>query len=180
MKNTQKNFKKKHDVALSYTDTWSYLKYLTDYWTRCIKHNKKSPTYNDTAYIWHYFDDSIEQYLYDGEDLNFYIFLKLETHGLIYFSGKHKYKGKMMNRWSLTGGEYWKEKNTYVRKPIPQYIKTQLLFDSNFECKICSSSLNLEIDHIHPVSKGGTNDINNLQVLCRVCNRKKHAKTPND
>jgi len=31
----------------------------------------------------------------------------------------------------------------------------------------------LEIDHIHPESKGGTAEVSNLQLLCRKCNRTK-------
>ena len=32
-----------------------------------------------------------------------------------------------------------------------------------------------ELDHIVPVSKGGTDTLQNLQLLCRRCNRSKHG-----
>lgn len=40
-----------------------------------------------------------------------------------------------------------------------------------FFCSVCSShGSDLQIDHVIPVSKGGTNDLGNLQLLCRDCN----------
>ena len=44
--------------------------------------------------------------------------------------------------------------------------------DGNRCCK-CGSTAHLEIDHIIPISKGGTSDLNNLQTLCHDCNAKK-------
>ena len=44
--------------------------------------------------------------------------------------------------------------------------------DGNRCCK-CGSTAHREIDHIIPISKGGTSDSNNLQTLCHDCNAKK-------
>lgn len=43
-------------------------------------------------------------------------------------------------------------------------------------CCKCGSDEDITIDHIKPLSKGGTNDIKNLQKLCRRCNASKGNK----
>lgn len=66
-----------------------------------------------------------------------------------------------------------------TRKPIPAKLQLKVFKRDNYKCRICGKSpsthpeLSLEIDHFLPVSKGGTNDIDNLQTLCIVCNRGK-------
>ena len=37
-------------------------------------------------------------------------------------------------------------------------------------CARCSTTTDLTVDHITPLSKGGTNNPGNLRVLCRPCN----------
>lgn len=44
-------------------------------------------------------------------------------------------------------------------------------------CALCGSDEWIEIDHITPVSRNGTNELDNLQLLCRSCNASKGAKT---
>ena len=47
-------------------------------------------------------------------------------------------------------------------------------------CANCSSdcSVSGELDHITPLALGGKNIDENIQLLCRSCNRKKHSKDP--
>lgn len=42
--------------------------------------------------------------------------------------------------------------------------------------QICGSAADLEIDHIEPRARGGRDDLDNLQILCRTHNRKKGTK----
>jgi hypothetical protein len=68
--------------------------------------------------------------------------------------------------------------NRTRRIPISQYNKVlkSLLHKYNFQCVACGSTDKLTIDHIKPVSKGGTDDMSNLQILCKSCNSKKGSK----
>lgn len=43
-------------------------------------------------------------------------------------------------------------------------------------CLCCGEQKKLTVDHVIPVSKGGTNDISNLQPLCQSCNTRKRDK----
>lgn len=46
-------------------------------------------------------------------------------------------------------------------------------------CACCGVKLaTYHVDHIVPLSRGGSNDKANLQILCAPCNLSKHAKDP--
>lgn len=53
---------------------------------------------------------------------------------------------------------------------------------TNYSCVCCGRrepEIKLCVDHIEPLSKGGINEIQNIQPLCRACNTKKSNKTIN-
>ena len=52
-------------------------------------------------------------------------------------------------------------------------VRESVLSRDCHTCVTCGTQCDLTIDHIKPVSKGGTNDIENLRVLCRSCNARK-------
>ncbi len=46
----------------------------------------------------------------------------------------------------------------------------------NNECVCCFNQVELTVDHIIPISRGGSNRIENIQPLCKPCNSKKYTK----
>ena len=53
-----------------------------------------------------------------------------------------------------------------------------LLYKFKFSCIKCGckDEKKLSVDHIIPFSKGGLDDFENLQILCKLCNSKKGVK----
>ncbi len=50
----------------------------------------------------------------------------------------------------------------------------------NFRCAYCGEKTKLTKDHVQPVSKGGTDKIENIVPACRPCNHRKRAKYYDD
>ena len=66
------------------------------------------------------------------------------------------------------------------RKKISSSLRFEVLRRNKFCCSYCGKAAadghRLVIDHIHPLSKGGTNDIDNLTSSCDDCNIGKGAQ----
>ena len=76
-------------------------------------------------------------------------------------------------------GRYYSVGSGY-RKHIP------FLFNRDgFFCGVCTAPIHnpwdgtsFHVDHIIPASKGGKDDLENLRIICRTCNLRKHNKLP--
>jgi len=60
-----------------------------------------------------------------------------------------------------------------ANRRVPDSLRAAVLVRDGGRCRRCRRAVNLEMDHIVPVSKGGKTEESNLQVLCRRCNRAK-------
>lgn len=52
----------------------------------------------------------------------------------------------------------------------------ELCAQCGYRCACCGEQKPLTVDHVIPVSKGGGNDISNIQPLCKNCNSSKGIK----
>ena len=60
-----------------------------------------------------------------------------------------------------------------LRFSIPKKTRATVMERDGYKCVFCGETRNLQIDHIMPVSTGGTNELNNLRVLCKSCNARR-------
>ena len=67
------------------------------------------------------------------------------------------------------------EKTSRTRN-ITLKVRMEVLRHNSSQCVYCGRkppAVPLEVDHVVPFSKGGSNDLSNLQTLCFDCNRGK-------
>lgn len=65
-----------------------------------------------------------------------------------------------------------------MRKAMSKKLRFDVFKRDDFTCAYCGSTppkVILQVDHIHPVSQGGSNDIDNLITSCQPCNIGKGA-----
>lgn len=79
---------------------------------------------------------------------------------------------KLANAHSLMRAE---EAGESGRVGIPVDVRRAVFERDGGQCVECESSFELQYDHVLPVSLGGATSIENLQLLCGDCNRRKGA-----
>ena len=65
------------------------------------------------------------------------------------------------------------------RTPVTGGIRYDVIARAKGLCQACGVSSNtrpIDVDHIIPTSRGGTNELDNLQALCYKCNREKNNR----
>lgn len=55
-------------------------------------------------------------------------------------------------------------------------LRWQVFSRDDHSCQYCGDQFDLTCDHIVPLNRGGTNDIENLTTACRFCNSSKGDK----
>lgn len=82
---------------------------------------------------------------------------------------------QLMRNPDILGREY--QQGTLAGYEVREF----LLEKWNRECAYCGiKDVPLQIEHIHPRAKGGSNSITNLTIACDKCNTKKGAKDIKD
>ena len=76
-----------------------------------------------------------------------------------------------------------KSESKSKRKPLAKSIRFEVFKRDHFTCQYChrkATDVILQVDHITPVSKGGTNDLMNLVTSCVDCNLGKRDRILSD
>lgn len=73
-----------------------------------------------------------------------------------------------------------RERNATGKHTIKQL--REMMVNQDNKCVYCKCEISncYHIDHIIPLSRGGGNGIENIQILCIDCNQRKHNKMPED
>ena len=56
---------------------------------------------------------------------------------------------------------------------IPKSVRQRVLIRDEYRCVKCGNKRNLRFDHNVAVANGGSNEEDNIQLLCNICNLRK-------
>lgn len=75
---------------------------------------------------------------------------------------------------------YWRSKKKNKKKrgadSMGHIFLRKIMYSNFVHCALCKIDGPLSVDHIIPISKGGSKKLDNLQLLCKSCNNKKADK----
>ena len=119
----------------------------------------------------------------------FYIHVTLhcsKINGVIYDTKKQKFDASqilsIIDRLNDRNGEFYNDRFIWdaicrvERGKVSNKMRFSIYKRDNYRCRICGRTERqdaLEIDHIKPIAKGGKSTYDNLQTLCRRCNKEK-------
>lgn len=106
-----------------------------------------------------------------------YYYLKENNPNILKYwnkNGSNKYRKTSKGKLSRVIGEH--RRRSKIKDKIDKKAWLEKLKLLGGKCVYCGSSEKITIDHIIPICKGGTNEINNLQPLCLHCNSSKGGK----
>lgn len=94
------------------------------------------------------------------------------------------YVGENHPNYKMGGGSYRETIIARLRKLLAEGGHSEREWDElkrkyNFSCLCCKKQepfVKLTRDHIIPIMRGGSDDIENIQPLCKSCNSRKHIK----
>ena len=96
-----------------------------------------------------------------------------------YQQNKQRIRTKYYQRYHDLSGFHWKMRlRSYGAPEVAEAFYQKYLDHPN--CTYCDLALtpsDIQIDHMIPRSRGGSNALDNLAVACADCNRLKHNKT---
>ena len=72
--------------------------------------------------------------------------------------------------------EIWNSISRVERGRVSNRMRFAIYKRDGYRCRICGANGyfdSLEIDHVKPIAKGGKSTFDNLQTLCRTCNKNK-------
>ena len=94
------------------------------------------------------------------------------------FDQRAAYRLLQLGQTELFEGDKQQGKKT-KRPYISPYMRNQVARSQHWRCRICSRELDasFDLDHILPLSQGGSNDRSNLQAICHSpCHIEKTAR----
>ena len=93
-------------------------------------------------------------------------------------------QGQLRRRLARTAYKHKRrEAGTITRKMIESVMSQATLDDGCMVCEYCDRAIkdrDWHLEHRIPISRGGTNAIENLGVACPACNLEKGPKTPDE
>ncbi len=113
-----------------------------------------------------------------GYQLNGYSYLTSEQKEMLTRACQQQYENYLDSR----GAQIYKHRRKTGRY-ISGTLKYEVMKRARYRCELCGVSaaeIALEVDHIHPRSLGGSNDLSNLQALCYRCNSWKSNNDDSD